>query len=188
MKKNILIELTPLLDVILIMLFLILVQSEGRVGDIYYEMREAFEVEAAQVEAEFEAFKAQHAIEMDHLRAVNENYTALRLGLEEDAGVIQISLLSDPMDLDTRWILIESTSQTVRIDLNWNIPARDAAALELNTAIADKIQYSGNAIIVILFRHNGARSFVSDRQLINNAIHIQRQFNQLVVTELDIRS
>jgi len=54
MKKNsILIELTPLLDVILIMLFLILVQSAGRVDAFYEETRLAFETE-------LETFKAEH--------------------------------------------------------------------------------------------------------------------------------
>jgi len=189
MKKNsVLIELTPLLDVILIMLFFILVQSEGRMGTFYDEVREAFEAEVATIEAELDAFKAEHADEMEHLRRVGESYDALRLGLEEDTGIILINIVTpDRDDLDTRWILIESDSQSTRIDLSWSIPAREAAAVELNTALAGKIQNAGNTVMLIVFRYDSSLMFHGDRRMVDNAIHIQRQFNQLVVTELDIR-
>jgi len=189
MKKNsVLIELTPLLDVILIMLFFILVQSEGRMGTFYDEVREAFEAEVAIVEAELEAFKAEHADEMDHLRSVGESYDALRIGLEEDTGIILINIITPNRDdLDTRWILIESDSQTTRIDLDWSIPTRERAAVELNTVLARKIQSAGNAVMLVVFRYDSSLMFHGDRRMVENAIHIQRQFNQLVVTELDIR-
>jgi len=180
MKKNsILIELTPLLDVILILLFLILVQSAGRVDTFYEETRMAFE-------AELEAFIAEHHDEMSHLRRVGEDYTALRLGLEEDTGIILISIVADSNNIDDRWLLVESDSHVTRVDLCWNIIARESAALELNSILASKIQSTENSVIVVVFRYDSARIFRSDHRLVTNAIHIQRQFNQLVVAELDI--
>ena len=186
-KNNVLIELTPLLDVILIMLFFILVQSEGRMDTFYDEVREGFEAELAIIEADMEAFKAQHANEMDTLRGISADYEALRLGLEEDTGIILINILSDTSDADIRWITIEADSNSTRIDLCWNAPARDAAALELNTVLASKIQAIGNTVVVVVFRFDSAGIFIADYRLVSNAIHIQRQFNQLVVAELDIK-
>jgi len=180
-KNNILIELTPLLDVILIMLFLILVQSAGRVDAFYEETRLAFE-------SELDAFKAEHQYEMEYLRRVGADYNALRLGLEEDTGVILISIVADANDIDNRWLLVEADSQAARIDLCWNALARDNAALELNTVLAYKIQNAVNSIMVVVFRYDSSGIFMSDHRLVSNAIHIQRQFNRLVVAELDIRA
>ena len=181
MKKNsVLIELTPLLDVILIMLFFILVQSAGRMGDFYEETRKTFE-------AELEAFKYDFVSEMDTLRGISADYEALRLGLEEDTGIILISIVSDINDNNYRSILVEANALTTTINLCWNATARDAAALELNTVLAGKIQNAGNTVTVIVFRFDSGNIFVADHRLISNAIHIQRQFNRLVVAELDVR-
>ena len=179
MKKNsVLIELTPLLDVILIMLFLILVQSAGRVDAFYEETREAFEAELA-------AFKADYYQEMEHLREVGVAYDALRLGLEEDTGIVIISIVADSADIDNRWLLVEADSHITQIDLCWNAIARDNAALELNTVLAAKIRHAGSSVMVIAFRYDSSMIFRSDHRLVTNAIHIQRQFNQLIVVELD---
>jgi len=186
-KNNVLIELTPLLDVILIILFFILVQSEGRMGDFYDETREAFATELAAFEAEMEAFKAEHAQEMDALRGVSADYHALRFGLEEDTGIILISIASEANDINTRWILVEADSETTKINLCWDNFARNTAALELNTILASKIQNANNNLLVVVFRFDSTRIFASDYRLISGAIHIQRQFTQLVVAELDTR-
>ncbi|MCL2403991.1 MAG: hypothetical protein FWC92_00450 [Defluviitaleaceae bacterium] len=179
MKKNsIFIELTPLLDVILILLFLILVQSAGRVDAFYEETRQAFETQ-------LDTFKAEHHHEMEYLRRVGADYSALRLGLEEDTGIVLVSIVSDSNDIDNRWILIEADSYVTQVDLCWNAVARDNSALELNTALAYKIQNAANSVMVIVFRYDSSSIFMSDHRLVANAIHIQRQFNQLVVAELD---
>ena len=179
-KNSVLIELTPLLDVILIMLFLILVQSAGRVDAFYEETREAFETELAE-------FKANYYREMEHLREVSVAYSALRLGLEEDTGIIIISIEADRADIDNRWLLVEADTQVTQIDLCWNALARDNAALELNTALAAKIRQAGSSVMVVAFRYDSSVIFRSDHRLVTNAIHVQRQFNQLVVVELDAR-
>ena len=161
------------------MLFLILVQSAGRVDAFYQETRQTFE-------SELDMFMAQHYDEMEYLRRVGADYSALRLGLEEDTGVILISIVSDAADIDNRWLLVEGDTQVTQIDLCWNTLARDNAALELNTILAYKIQNTTNSVIVVVFRYDSSRIFMSDHRLVTNAIHIQRQFNQLVIAELDI--
>ena len=179
-KNNVLIELTPLLDVILIMLFFILVQSAGRMGEFYDETREAFE-------AELEAFKAEHAYEMDVLREISIDYHTLRLGLEEDTGIILIYIDTDESNNNYRSIVIEADSRTTMIGLCWNVLYRDTATLELNTVLASIIQEAGNTVMVVVFRFDSGRIFMADHRLVSNVIHIQRQFNQLVVAELDVR-
>ena len=186
-KNNVLIELTPLLDVILIMLFFILVQSEGRMGSFYEETREAFEAELAVFEADLEAFKAEHAVEMEHLRGVRDDYETLRLGLEEDTGIILISIVSSPDDHNERSIVIEADYNITVIALCWNNTARDNAALDLGIALTEKIQGTGNSVIMIVFRFDSASIFRADYVMVGNAIHLQRQFNQLLVAELDVR-
>jgi len=185
-KNNILIELTPLLDVILIMLFFILVQSEGRMGSFYEETREALQEEFAILEAGLEEYLARHADEMYTLRGISDDYHALRLGLEEDTGVILVSIEADPRDSNNRWITIEADGNSTRIDLCWVNYYRDAAALTLNTTLGNKIQDSGNTVIIIAFRFDSGNIFVADHRLVSNAIHIQRQFSDLV-TSVDIR-
>jgi len=188
MKKNsVLIELTPLLDVILIMLFFILVQSEGRMGDFYEETREALEAEFAIMEADLESFYAEQTHELETLRGISASYDALRLGLAEEPNIIMVSIISEINEINTRWILVESGNDSIRIDLCWNALARDAAALELNTVMAAMIQEMANGIIVVAFRFDSSSIFAADHRLVNGAIHIQRQFNQLIVAELDIR-
>jgi len=186
-KNNVLIELTPLLDVILIILFFILVQSEGRIGDFYEETREAFEAELAIYQAEMGTFIAEHAQEMEYLRGISADYNALRLGLEEDTGIILVSIASDADNSDNRWILVEADSDTTRIDLCWDNRAREDASLEFSTTLASKIQSAESTVVVLVFRFDSTRTFAADHRLVSGAIHIQRQFVQLVFAELDIR-
>ena len=184
-KNNVFIELTPLLDVILIMLFLILVQSAGRMGEFYDETREAFEAERAVMEAEVEAFMAHHAQEMDMLRQTSLDYEALRLGLEEDTGIVMVSIV--PGAGDTRSIVVDADANTTIIDLTWDAAARDRAALLLNATLTDKIQSADNNFLVLVFRFDSGNVFMSDYRMVSTAIHVQRQFHQLVVAELDVR-
>jgi len=189
MKKNsILIELTPLLDVILIMLFFILVQNAGQLDNFYEETREALEAEFAIMVADMDAYKEEHANELETLRGISASYDALRLGFEEDAGIIMINIINDTTNSEVRWIYVESGAKSTRIDLCWSAPARDAATLELNTAISDKILDTTSSLIVVVFRYDSSSIFAADYRLVNGIIHIQRQFNQLIVAELDIRT
>ena len=182
MKRNSLtIELTPFLDVILILLFLVLVQSEGRLDIIHAEARE--EMVAAQ-----EAFQEAFVEEMEALRQTALAYDVLRLGLEEDTGVISIRLVVDEGNRDIRWILVEAAEQTRQIQLNWDSFARDNASLALNTALAEGVQREGGALTFIVFQFDSANSFIADYRLISMAIHNQRLHHpHLFSAELDLR-
>ncbi|MCL2527473.1 MAG: hypothetical protein FWE42_03560 [Defluviitaleaceae bacterium] len=186
-KSNIIIELTPLLDVILIMLFFILVQSEGRMGDFYEDTRAALESEFAVLEAGLEEYKAQHAQEMGILRDISEDYAALRLGLADNTGLIMVSIASDANDSNIRSVLIETDLYNTAIELCWNNLARESAALELNTTLSGLIHEMNNTIVILVFRFDSREIFAADHRLITNAIHIQRQFFNEMVIAIDMR-
>jgi len=180
-QSSIIVELTPLLDVILIILFLILVQSAGRVDIVYAETREAFEIA-------LEAYKAEFGDEVDHLRQANVEFDALRLGLEEDTDIIIINISSNPINRDMRTILLESTGTVVEIPLTWDGLARDEASRTLNTALAEQIRTTNSAVTFVVFQFDSDGVFAADHQLIRLAIHNQRLHNpQVFFAEMDIR-
>jgi len=178
-KNNTVVELTPLLDVILIILFFILVQSTGRFEAMYAETREAFE-------EELEAYIAEFGNEVDDLRQAYFNYNELLLGLEEGASTILISIESDAGNPDIRSILVESMNMAAQIELNWDGLARDNASMALNAAIAEQV--SGDAVTFVVFRFDSGSVFMADHQLVRLAIHNQRlQSPQMFFSEIDMR-
>ncbi|MCL2400463.1 MAG: hypothetical protein FWC91_12065 [Defluviitaleaceae bacterium] len=180
-KNNIIIELTPLLDVILLILFFILVQSEGRIDIAYTEAREAFE-------AELEEFIYNLDEEVVDLRQTAIYFDTLRLGLEEDTSIIMLSLEANEIDRNIRSILIEAQGNTTAIGLSWDQLARDNALLALNTVLADHIQNAGSTVTFIVFRFDSANIFTSDYSLVGQAIHNQRTIHsQVFSAEMDLR-
>ena len=180
-KSSIIVELTPLLDVILIILFLILVQSAGRIDTVYAETREAFELA-------LEEYKAEFGDEVDYLRDANVEFNALRLGLEEDTDIIIINISSNPASRDLRTILIEATGTVIEIPLTWDGLARDDASRILNTALAEQIRAANSAVTFVVFQFDSDSIFAADHQLIRLAIHNQRLHNpQMFFAEMDIR-
>jgi len=181
-KKPILLEFTPLLDVILLILFLVLMQSEVRVDMMYTEARELVETELANLEQEL-------GEEMQELRQDSMELDALRLGLEEDTGVIIVSLLpsSVPGGAGNRRIIIEADT-TTEITLSWDRIVRDTAARELNEALARGTQNSPNAFSFIIFRFDSGAIYNDDRMLIRLAIHNHQLANpQVFSAEFDSR-
>ena len=180
-RNGIIVELTPLLDVILIILFFILVQSAGRIDIAYADMREAFE-------EEIEAFIEEFGDEIGHLRQAYSDFDALRLGLEEDTDIIIISISTNPVNRDMRSILIEATGTVTEISLTWDRFVRDEASMSLNTVLAEQLRQAGSAVTFAVFKFDGANIFVDDYQLIRLAIHNQRLHNpQMFFAEMDLR-
>ena len=179
-KSNVVFELAPFLDVILILLFLILVQSALRVEAVYVESQD-------NIDAAIEAFQEEFLDEMESLRQTAADFDALRLGLEE-ADIVSISLQVNERNRDTRFILVEAGEQRTEIPLDWDNLARDNATMDLNTALAEKIQQAEHAVTFLVFTFDSTRIFAADHRLISIAIHNQRLHNQqLFSVELDLR-
>ena len=175
-KKPILLEFTPLLDVILLMLFLVLMQSEVRVDRMYEEVQDLMDEGLATLEQEF-------GEEMEALRQDSMELDALRFGLEEDTGVIFINLDG----AGNRRITVEADTIT-EIALSWDGIARDAAARELNEVLARSMQDSDHSFSFIVFRYDSTVIFNDDRMLIRLAIHNHQIINpQVFSAEFDSR-
>ena len=159
-RNNIFLELTPLLDVILLILFLVLVQNESRMEVIYAEAMEDFAVS-----------QEAQADEIDDLRQTAAEFDALMLGLEEEPHVIAISLLTDPADGETRTILVEASSQSMEIALSWDGFVRDNAAMTLQTTLAEHVRNADSPVTFVVFRFDSRDIFAADHRFISIAIH-----------------
>lgn len=178
-NKSILLEFTPLLDVILLILFLVLMQSEVRVDMMYTEVQDLMDEGLANLEQEF-------GEEMEALRQDSMELDAIRFGLNEDTGVIIINLLPASMG-GPRRITVEADI-TNEITLSWDRLERDTASRELTEVIANTVQNSGHAFSFIIFRYDGRTIYDADRMLIRLAIHNHQLTNpRMFSAELDSR-
>ena len=177
-KKNILIDLTPLLDVILLLLFLVLIQTTTQIEEIYATIQQSFDLE-------IEQFKADFSDELDSLRQSYLDFDALRLGLEEDTHVIIITL-APAITPSTRTISVEANGSITTIDIDWNQIVRDQARLALDSVLAQSIQNA--TVSFIIFRYDSDNIFVDDHTLINLALQAQRLHRPNVfLAEIDLR-
>ena len=185
-KSNVVFELAPFLDVILILLFLILVQSALQVDAVQIEAQDAIVEAQASIEEAIEEFQEAFLDEIAVLEQRSADFDALQLGLE-DAGVVSVSLQM-MRGSDNRQILVEAMNQTEEIPLTWGARARDEAAVALNTALAESIRNIESPVVFIVFKFDSSSIFVGDHRLVSIAIHNQRLHNpQLFSAELDLR-
>jgi hypothetical protein len=181
MRNNVIIELTPLLDVILVILFLVLVQSEGRVEQAYTEAEESYE-------AEVEAFKAAYADEVERLRRTASDFDALMLGLEEDTDVILLSLVNNAANMDSRSVRVETAGEAAEVPLSWDGFARDEASAKLSSMLAGHIRQTDGGVVFIVFRYDSGAVFVADYRLVRFAAVGQRlNAGNVFFAEIDIR-
>jgi len=176
-------------------MFLILIQSEGRVETAYVETRETFETELAAAQAEldaamseFEAYHYEQFGELYSLRQQVSEFNELLLGMDEDAGIIMVNLVANPNNINTRHVTIESPSHTARTDLSWDTLLRNQASFDISNILAEQLRNMENSVAFIVLRYDGTATFVDDLRLIQLAIHNQRLHNPNVFTiTLDLR-
>jgi hypothetical protein len=187
-QRGIILELTPLLDVIMVIMFLILVQSEGRMGVVYTEAREAFDIELAEAVADSEAATAAAIADLDEflaqwdyatadLQARADQLEGLLLGLEEDTAMIMVSLRPGEPARGTRATVVlevEGAPEALYIDLTGEAIARENAAATLNAALAEQIRRMDSAAIFIVYRFDGGARIGADVTFVRTAIHNQR--------------
>jgi hypothetical protein len=180
-KRTIAVELTSLLDVILIIMFLVLVQSEGRVGHAYAEASEEY---ASQIEELREEISGG-AAEKDRLAAELE---ALRIGLEEESHIILLTLQADENGRASRAIFLEG-AVAEEIRLSWDADIREQAALKLNESLTARIGGAAEGqVTFIIFRFNSSEIYEDDYRLITLAVQRQKQESFHIFTaEIDLR-
>jgi len=209
-KRSILIELTPLLDVIMVIMFFILLQSGTRVDMLHAETQDAFASDLAAAQADFDAslmeaaqnyaaaiaeFRDNHSAEfaeMDSLRGQLDELQNLLMALDEDAGVITLRHYSTFGNLLTRHIMVESPGFSTRVDIvgdfRTNLAARDEAVRALSVAITEQLNAMNNDAAFIVFIFDGWLFLSYDRPILNLVMHNLRLHHRSVFSmEIDLR-
>ena len=171
-------ELTSLLDVIMIVMFLILMQSRNQVNT------------ANMAATESSAAKEEMASEMAALKAENESLKRLtngRAAADANSDVISISLQSGE---NGREILLESTPEgsasaadTESISLTWD--NRNYASNALYAALSRRIHESTAQVVFLIFEYDRNDIYQSDYTLIMDAIQRQKQDPRVYTVEYD---
>jgi len=176
-KQHILVELTPLLDVIMLILFLVLVQSQGIMDTIYADTQETLEARLEYYSQAFDVRVEEMHRELGEefilLQERSQEFDFLQLGLlAEDTTAIIVNIVSHPLNVNERHISVQTPTGEVEIPLNWDGIVRDMASTMLNTTFA---QAAGDsAVTFVIFQLDGLRVFEADYHLVRSAINNQR--------------
>jgi hypothetical protein len=174
MKRGIMIELTALLDVIMILMFLVLIHS-------------ARQVDAAQAKSLVDAAAAASlARQAGELREQNEEL--LRkvnsyMAFERNSCILTVSI-----EKETRTVLVEGGNGAAsKIGLTWEngLYARNLLKSELSRRVKDALS-GDNQFVFIVFQYDRYSVYQSDYLLIDGAIQAQKVFGNVYFAECDI--
>lgn len=181
-NRGIFVELTSLLDVILIIMFLILMQSEERANMAYSEAKEEFAME-------LEALKEEVNENVAEKEEVTAELEALKIGLEGDSYFILINLQATGKDRNHRTVLVESGGKaTEQIELIWDKNVRNDTFNALDDLLSTTISESDAQMIFIVFKFNSKDIYEDDHKMIKLAIQRQKHYNTHVYTaEIDLK-
>lgn len=179
-NRSIIIELTALLDVIIIMMFVILVQSGNQV--------ETAQASAAELAAKQEALLEEYALlteEAEELRTENDRlgrWVDGRATADENSHVITLSVRNTP---ERRFIVVESEGvENARIPLSWD--NGQYAANALYAELTSSIQKSSRQVVFLVFHYDRAAIYQTDYMLVHNAIQQQKNNPHVYSAEYDI--
>ena len=183
-KRQIFIELTPLLDVILIMLFVLLVQSRAQVTASAEAVTEA---EAAVVQAERATAALQN--KLDETRGLLEEAQRRErtLGVvEERSIVVTVSIVGGAV---RRVLAEDAAGNAVYVSLGG---ARIGDASErLHAVLRDLILASGDESAFIVFQYDRNAVYHAEYDLVSGVLRelkpeLEREGVYLNIAELDI--
>lgn len=168
-RKSVIVELTSLLDVIFIMLFMVMNQSQTAAEEA--QSNAAAEIAAAQVQVE----EMQEEIEgyriiIDETETDRKNLESIKNKLNsyevfaEYASIVSVSVLDNSYK---RTIIAENSGETVSIDFSWDNMdyAESALAETLNNCITD----SENPVFIV-FSYNGDKIYRQDYNMVSEVM------------------
>ncbi len=168
-RKSVIVELTSLLDVIFIMLFMVMNQSQTAAEEA--QSNAAAEIAAAQVQVE----EMQEEIEgyriiIDETETDRKNLESIKNKLNsyevfaEYASIVSVSVLDNSYK---RTIIVENSGETVSIDFSWDNMdyAESALAETLNNCITD----SENPVFIV-FSYNGDKIYRQDYNMVSEVM------------------
>ena len=186
-SRGIQVEMTALLDVIFIIMFLILVQSETQVTSAHLEAAEIVEAREELV-AELQVAATELQVVTAELEEVRRDYGTLqrmetgRTVVEESSYIINLSVHTYE---DGRVILVELMGEVIEeIGLQWD--NRNYASNLLYAVVTEGIRESGAQATFIVFEYDRNEIFQADYSLITNTVQRLRQQPNVFSIEYDI--
>jgi len=186
-SRGIQVEMTALLDVIFIIMFLILVQSETQVTSAHLEAAESVEAREELV-AELQVAATELQVVTAELEEVRRDYGTLqrmetgRTVVEESSYIINLSVHTYE---DGRVILVELMGDVIEeIGLQWD--NRNYASNLLYAVVTEGIRESGAQATFIVFEYDRNEIFQADYSLITNTVQRLRQQPNVFSIEYDI--
>ena len=168
-RKSVIVELTSLLDVIFIMLFMVMNQSQTAAEEAQSDA--AAEVAAAQVQVEaMEEEVEGYRVIIDEVEADRLNLESIKNKLnsyevfEEYATIISVSVLDHSYK---RTIVVENGGETVNTDFSWD--NMDYAESSLNETLNSCIKDSENPVFIV-FSYNGDNIYRQDYNMVSEVM------------------
>ena len=155
-KRQILVELTPLLDVILIMLFVLLVQSKTQV--------QAAEVDRDEAESESAVLKVELESVKNALEEAKRRERTLGI-VDEKSAIVTVSVIES----SPRRILIESDGGTVTY-VSLDSGRSDTARERFIGALRSIIEEGGTESAFLVFQYDRNGIYNSEYELIKDAV------------------
>lgn len=195
-KRQIFIELTSLLDVILIMLFMLLMQARTQTDAAITETEE-LRISMEEMAAEVSEIRQQNASfqdTYDSLQAgydslqqeygtLQENYGILQAGygsLQNSYGLLERQIIADNLVIDNCLVItvsicddssisVEVTGrQTEKIPYDWD--DETYAMNSLQTGIGNLIRQSGYETVFFVFQYDRSRIYAKEYDLICSCV------------------
>lgn len=168
-RKSVIVELTSLLDVIFIMLFMVMNQSQTAAEEA--QSNAAAEVAAAQVQVEaMEEEVEGYRIIIDEVEADRLNLESIKNKLnsyevfEEYATIISVSVLDHSYK---RTIVVENGGEAVTADFSWD--NMDYAENTLDEMLNSCIKDSENPVFIV-FSYNGDKIYRQDYNMVSEVM------------------
>lgn len=168
-RKSVIVELTSLLDVIFIMLFMVMNQSQTAAEEA--QSNAAAEVAAAQVQVEaMEEEVEGYRVIIDEVEADRLNLESIKNKLnsyevfEEYATIISVSVLDHSYK---RTIVVENGGEAVTADFSWD--NMDYAENTLDEMLNSCIKDSENPVFIV-FSYNGDKIYRQDYNMVSEVM------------------
>ena len=189
-RRQIFIELTSLLDVILIMLFMVMVRAEGKTTEAMDHAKQneaAFEA-VAESYSELESAYEKKAAEAEHLSEELEDANRLLLSRDlvtENSDILTVSIMTD------RKIRLQSEGRPVQtIVYDWEDP--NYAGNKLKAALNDWVDSAGDKSLFFVFQYDRETIYYNEYAMIRASVQelkndLKKQNKPFYYIELDIR-
>lgn len=189
-KRQIFIELTSLLDVILIMLFMVMVRAEGKTTEAM-ENAEKNKQAYEQLTEDYEKLSGDYAAKESEAERLSEELDAANRQLiardlvRENCDILTVGVLTD------RRISLQSDSLSYRaIAYDWTDP--NYAANKLQAALREWIKGAGDRNLFLVFQYDREGIYYNEYAMIQKAFRelksdLKKQDRSFYYIELDVR-